>query len=41
MRLAEAPFADHDNRATLVGADGFDALQQIMRGIGDFQKLLG
>ena len=39
VRFTEAAFADHDNRATLIGADGFDALQQIVRGIGDFQKL--
>ena len=35
-------FADHNHGATLAGADGLDAFQQIVRRIGDLQKpLLG
>ena len=41
VRLAEASLADHDHGTALVGADGFDALQQVVRGIGDLQELLG
>ena len=41
VRLAEAAFADHNHGATLAGADRLDAFQQVVRGIGDLQKLLG
>lgn len=41
MRLSKPALADHHNRAALVGADGFDTLQKIVRGISDFQELLG
>ena len=40
VRLTQAAFADHDYRATLIGADGLDALQKVMGRIRDFQKLL-
>ena len=41
VRLTEAAFADHDHGASLAGADGLDAFQQVVRGVGDLQKLLG
>ena len=41
MRLTEASHPDDDHWAPLVGADGLDALQQVMGRIGDLQELLG
>ncbi|WP_254170750.1 hypothetical protein [Ralstonia sp. B265] len=41
VRLTETAFANHDHGAPLVGANSLNALQQIVRGIGDLQKLLG
>ena len=40
MRLTEAAFADNDDGTSLVGADGLNTLQQVMRGIRYFQELL-
>ncbi len=41
VRFTEAALTNHDHGATLVGANGLDAFQQVVRGIGDLQKLLG
>ena len=41
VRLAETAFADNNHRTTLVWANRLYAFQQVMRGIGDRQKLLG
>jgi hypothetical protein len=40
VRLTQSAFADHDYRATLIRADGLDALQKVMGRIRDLQKLL-
>ena len=41
VRLTQTALTDHDHGAALVGADGLNALQQVMRGIGNFEKLFG
>lgn len=41
MRLTKTAFADHDYGASLIGSYSLDAFQQVVRGIGDLQKLLG
>ena len=39
--FAETAFSNHRDRTTLAGADRLDPLQQVVRWVGDLQKLLG
>jgi hypothetical protein len=39
--FTEAAFANHHHGPPVVRADGLNSLQQIMRGISDFEELAG
>jgi len=37
VRLTKSMFTDHHQRASLIGANGLDAFQQIVRRVGNYR----